>query len=181
MWCVLQTVRTCSGQKIALACKAEQLVSSLHQRRVTGILVVANEEVETGRVAETLNGGRIEGDDIGIPDGCQTAHGTSDDRLRAGFRAYARLHILELDERDRNILALACEIEADNTEHAGDIVCFLCAEVFNYSVEHFAGSIGRCPRWKLDAREDAALILLRQEPGRQSVQQRDGACQKCHE
>ncbi|MOA60453.1 hypothetical protein D3C78_1853400 [compost metagenome] len=71
--------------------------------------------------------------------------------------------ILEPGEDDSVVLARTAEAEAEHAENRFDIVGFFFAEVVFDLLHHLVGSLDIRTGWRLDDRQQHALVFLRQE------------------
>ena len=80
-------------------------------------------EVETGGTAQGRNGRNVEGEDIGLLDAHEAAHGPADDRLDRLVGAFALAPVTQLGEDHADVLALAGK---DAQDFVHDVtLCFL--------------------------------------------------------
>ena len=150
---------------------AEQLVPRFHQLLVTQTASILQVEVETGGGAEFGDRGQVEGEDLGFLDAEQEAHGAADDGVGAAVRCIPLIPVLELDEGHAAVLTTTGEAEVGDRQYRFDILLLILQEVVAHLAEYLLGTLLGGADRQLHHRHDDALILFRQEGGRQAHEQ----------
>src|SRR3546814_163833 len=97
----------------------------------------------------------------------------SSDVCSSDLRFRPQAPVLQLDEHHRRILATTGKVEASYRENGFDIVFFLFAEIAGDLVDNNLGPLGGGTRRGLHLDIHDALVLVRQERGRNTgIQQR---------
>ena len=170
---IFQPVGAHLRQNLALRRHAQELIARGHQRVVPIAAAVLQAEGEARRGAEFGNRRRTERKDEGVADAHQRAERATGDGLHAVGGAGALRPILQRDKRQRRVLALTREAEAEHADHA--LHFGLLEHVAFDLFHHRERALLRGARRQLDVDQHDALVFGRQERrGQPDVEQARG-------
>ncbi|MDT4824452.1 hypothetical protein FQZ97_577000 [compost metagenome] len=151
----------------ALHGHAHQLGGGRRQRLGTGRPAILQAEVETGGVAQRGDGGRHQGEHLRVVDAHQLLlEGVERDRPRGILALLAFAEILQRDERDGGVQAVAVEAIALHGDHVLDRRH--AREVLLDLFDDVDGAVRRGARGQFDVADHVALVFLGQERRRQA-------------
>ena len=176
--CVFQAVGAHAGEQLALRGQAQQLVARRDQRVTAIAATVLQAEVESGGAAQFGDRRRAQGEDERILHAHHRAEGAPRQVLRRLPGCVPLVPVLQRDEGQRRVLALAGEAEAEHADHAFDFG-LLEHEALDL-LHHLQAAVDRGARRQLHVDDDVALVLVGQERGGQAQDQPDdGADDGC--
>jgi hypothetical protein len=168
---VVLAVGAHAGQGRILGGHAQHLVARGDQGLVADAADVLQLEVEARRGAQFRHGRRHDGEDHGVADLHELAHGPAGDGRSLEVGGLALVEVLQADEGQAGVLAGAGEAEAGDGEDRLHGVLLVDQEVVAHGVEHGLGAFFRRAGRQLDDGEHRALVFLGQEGAGQADEQ----------
>ena len=166
---VLQLIGTDPGQVRVLGRGPEQGIARLHQLGMAQPGAVLQPEIEPAEAPEPPHLGHVDHEDARPFHRLQGGVGSRDEGLDLLRRVAAEVPILEPDEAQTDILPLSQETEAGHHHHP--LHRRILPDDLVHLLQDLAGPLHGGPWGQLDDGVGIALVLLRQETGRQLGQE----------